>query len=76
MAVRMPKREPVVTLSLAAIVLAAFALRAYGVGFGLPHLYYWDEPTVVNRAVRFEQAGTSIPTSSTTRRSTCTCSSR
>lgn len=53
MAVRMPKREPVVTLSLAAIVLAAFALRAYGVGFGLPHLYYWDEPTVVNRAVRF-----------------------
>jgi hypothetical protein len=38
---------------LAAIVLAAFAVRTYGVNLGLPFLYYWDEPTVVNRAVRF-----------------------
>jgi 4-amino-4-deoxy-L-arabinose transferase-like glycosyltransferase len=53
MAVRMPRGESVFTLSLAAVVLVAFGLRAYGVGFGLPHLYYWDEPTVVNRAVRF-----------------------
>lgn len=31
----------------------ALALRLYGIGFGLPNLYYWDEPTVVQRAVRF-----------------------
>lgn len=33
--------------------LLALGLRLYGVNFGLPHLYYWDEPTIVNRAVRF-----------------------
>lgn len=35
------------------IVLVALVLRLFGNGFGLPHLYYWDEPTVVNRAMRF-----------------------
>jgi hypothetical protein len=39
--------------ALIAVLLLAFLLRIYGIGFGLPHLYYWDEPTVVNRAVRF-----------------------
>jgi 4-amino-4-deoxy-L-arabinose transferase-like glycosyltransferase len=39
--------------SLMACSAAAFALRIYGVNFGLPYLYYWDEPTVMNRAVRF-----------------------
>jgi 4-amino-4-deoxy-L-arabinose transferase-like glycosyltransferase len=53
MAVRVPRAGSVFTWSLAGILLVAFGLRAYGVGFGLPHLYYWDEPTVVNRAVRF-----------------------
>ncbi len=38
---------------LAGIVVAALFARAYGARFGLPQLYYWDEPTVVNRAVRF-----------------------
>jgi len=38
---------------LLACLFVALALRLYGVSFGLPHLYYWDEPTVVNRAVRF-----------------------
>jgi 4-amino-4-deoxy-L-arabinose transferase-like glycosyltransferase len=41
------------TLLLAGVLLVSLALRVYGVGFGLPDLYYWDEPTVVNRAVRF-----------------------
>jgi hypothetical protein len=31
----------------------ALALRVWGLRFGLPELYYWDEPTVVNRAMRF-----------------------
>ncbi|NJM06656.1 hypothetical protein HC891_11430 [Candidatus Gracilibacteria bacterium] len=38
---------------LGSILLVAFFLRVYGVNFGLPHLYYWDEPTVVQRAIRF-----------------------
>jgi Dolichyl-phosphate-mannose-protein mannosyltransferase len=38
---------------LVVLVLVAFALRVWGVNFGLPYLYYWDEPTVVKRAVRF-----------------------
>jgi 4-amino-4-deoxy-L-arabinose transferase-like glycosyltransferase len=38
---------------LGSIMLVAFFLRVYGVNFGLPHLYYWDEPTVVQRAIRF-----------------------
>lgn len=40
-------------LPLAAILGLALGLRLWGSGFGLPHLYYWDEPTVVNRAIRF-----------------------
>ena len=39
--------------ALIAILLLAFLLRIYGIGFGLPHQFYWDEPTVLNRAVRF-----------------------
>ena len=39
--------------ALIVVLLLAFLLRIYGIGFGLPHLFYWDEPTVVNRAVRF-----------------------
>jgi hypothetical protein len=38
---------------LSALVLIALGLRVYGIAFGLPHLYYWDEPAVVNRAIRF-----------------------
>ena len=38
---------------LALILLLALFLRLYGINYGLPHLYYWDEPTVVNRAIRF-----------------------
>lgn len=40
-------------LPLAAVLLLALYLRLQGTRFGLPHLYYWDEPTVVNRAVKF-----------------------
>jgi 4-amino-4-deoxy-L-arabinose transferase-like glycosyltransferase len=39
---------------MAAIVisLVAFILRLVGVSFGLPNHYHWDEPTIVNRAIR------------------------
>jgi len=47
------RRKNLLRIGLAACLLLAFALRVYGVNFGLPHTYYWDEPTVVNRAVRF-----------------------
>ncbi|MBM4362389.1 MAG: glycosyltransferase family 39 protein [Deltaproteobacteria bacterium] len=40
-------------IPLAAVLVLALYLRIQGTSFGLPHLYYWDEPTVVNRAVRF-----------------------
>jgi hypothetical protein len=40
-------------LPIAAILAVALALRLWGVPYGLPNLYNWDEPTVVNRAVRF-----------------------
>ena len=40
-------------LALLFVLLLAFIVRVYGIKFGLPYLYYWDEPTVVNRAVRF-----------------------
>lgn len=35
------------------VLLLGAGIRLYGIGFGLPELYYWDEPTVVHRAVRF-----------------------
>lgn len=34
------------------IAVAAFALREVGTGIGLPNHYHWDEPTIVNRAMR------------------------
>lgn len=39
--------------ALLACLVVALGLRVWGVRFGLPELYYWDEPTVVNRAMRF-----------------------
>jgi 4-amino-4-deoxy-L-arabinose transferase-like glycosyltransferase len=47
------KRISPSVIALCSILALAFFLRVYGLRFGLPHLYYWDEPTVVNRAVRF-----------------------
>jgi len=35
------------------ILLLAFALRIWGIHFGLPHLYHADEPIVVNHALSF-----------------------
>ncbi len=37
----------------ALILILGFALRFYGVSFGLPHLYHADEPIVVNHALAF-----------------------
>jgi hypothetical protein len=37
---------------LLALMVVAFGLRVMGNRFGLPFLYYWDEPTIVNRSVR------------------------
>ncbi len=39
-------------LGLAGVLMLAFGLRVYGIGFGLPQLYYWDEPEILNRAVQ------------------------
>lgn len=50
-------RRPIRTASLAGLLgLLGLALgvRLFGLGFGLPQVgYYWDEPSVVNHAVRF-----------------------
>jgi 4-amino-4-deoxy-L-arabinose transferase-like glycosyltransferase len=52
-----PKREGArmtgTRWALLACLILALALRVWGLRFGLPELYYWDEPTVVNRAMRF-----------------------
>jgi 4-amino-4-deoxy-L-arabinose transferase-like glycosyltransferase len=40
-------------IGLAILLVGALIFRLYGITFGLPHLYYWDEPTVVRRAIRF-----------------------
>jgi 4-amino-4-deoxy-L-arabinose transferase-like glycosyltransferase len=37
------KRVPYETLILLALILAAFFLRVWGITFGLPYLYHWDE---------------------------------
>lgn len=42
-----------VWISMIGLLALAFVLRVYGANFGLPNLYYWDEPTVVQRAIRF-----------------------
>ncbi|HEV2238931.1 MAG TPA: glycosyltransferase family 39 protein, partial [Ktedonobacterales bacterium] len=39
-------------LAVLAISVVALVLRLVGDGFGLPAHYLWDEPTIVNRAVR------------------------
>ncbi len=38
---------------LVGVLALALVLRLWGIAYGLPHLYNWDEPTVVNRAMRF-----------------------
>src|SRR5262249_32755740 len=35
-----------------AISVVALVLRLVGDAFGLPNHYHWDEPTIVNRAIR------------------------
>lgn len=35
------------------ILIAAFALRVWGIGFGLPELFHQDEPIVVNHAMAY-----------------------
>ena len=46
-------RFPRETILLFGILVLAFILRIWGVGFGLPHLYHADEPIVVNHALAF-----------------------
>ena len=36
-----------------AIFIFALCIRLYGINFGLPETHNWDEPTVVQRAIRF-----------------------
>ncbi len=42
-----------ITLALTAILLLGFALRIWGISFGLPDLYHADEPIVVNHALAY-----------------------
>ncbi len=39
-------------LAALAITLGALGLRLVGIGFGLPAHFHWDEPTIINRAIR------------------------
>jgi 4-amino-4-deoxy-L-arabinose transferase-like glycosyltransferase len=39
-------------LAALAVSLVALVLRLVGDTFGLPYHYHWDEPTIVNRAIR------------------------
>ncbi|HNV86467.1 MAG TPA: glycosyltransferase family 39 protein [Candidatus Omnitrophota bacterium] len=41
------------TAALFLILIAAFALRVWGISFGLPDLYHADEPIVVNHALAY-----------------------
>lgn len=45
------------SLTFALVFCAAAALRAYGLGFGLPFLYDFDEPTFSNLAFRIIETG-------------------
>jgi 4-amino-4-deoxy-L-arabinose transferase-like glycosyltransferase len=49
------------TLSLAAILCVAAALRFYGLGAGIPYAIGVDEPEVVNRAVGMMRSGSLNP---------------
>jgi len=46
---------------LSAILAAAFFLRVYGIGFGLPYLYHPDEPMIANRAISMLISGNFNP---------------
>jgi hypothetical protein len=39
--------------TLGVLLAGALLLRAWGIQFGLPHLYYWDEPSIVSKSVQF-----------------------
>ncbi|MBI3316938.1 MAG: glycosyltransferase family 39 protein [Candidatus Omnitrophica bacterium] len=47
------KTRSTTPLLLAAILLAAFLLRFWGIQFGLPFLYHADEPILVNHALAY-----------------------
>ncbi len=48
-------------ISLLAILAAAFFLRVYGIGFGLPYLYHPDEPMIAERAISMLKSGNLDP---------------
>jgi len=47
-------------LSLVTIMVVAFGLRVWGIGFGLPHRYHIDEPPYVLAALRIAQGDLAI----------------
>ena len=55
------KARYLVWLALLLILLAAFAIRAYGSNFGLPYLYHPDEPAIMDAALRIEARGDPNP---------------
>jgi len=48
-------------ISLLAILAAAFVLRVYGIGFGLPYHYHPDEPMIVARVISMLKSGNLNP---------------
>lgn len=51
---RITRREK---LGIAAVVVAAFLVRALRAGDGLPYLHHWDEPHTAGRALRMVTTG-------------------
>jgi 4-amino-4-deoxy-L-arabinose transferase-like glycosyltransferase len=47
-------------LPLSLIVLLAFVLRVWNIGFGLPYIYPPDEPRYVNVALQIFQTGSTL----------------
>jgi len=48
-------------ISLVAILVAAFFLRVYGIGFGLPYTVHPDEPMIAERAISMLKSGNLNP---------------
>jgi 4-amino-4-deoxy-L-arabinose transferase-like glycosyltransferase len=61
----MPKRlsldSILLGVAICAILVFAFVVRVYRIDFGLPYLYYWDEPQTAGTALQMLKTGTLNP---------------
>ena len=48
-------------IALCAVIAFAFFVRIYRIDFGLPYLYYWDEPQTAGTALQMLKTGTLNP---------------